>query len=137
MVRGHRHRGEPEAVEVDAGEGHGGEIGETDLGEAPARLEPAGGAHPAIDQTRAADPGDRDAEERGIGGEPVGQLRRASIQAQVGGHGSSRHDAPRLRARLTSIPARRFPNAVRISSARACARASLSTSANTVGPQEL
>ena len=126
MIGRDRHRREPEAAEVDARERHRGQAGETDLREPPTRLEAAWPPATPQSRTRAPPSAPSTATPRSAAsaGERIGQSRRAAVQAEVRDHGASRHDAPRLRARLT----RPTPDGRRTSPRSESARASAAVS---------
>ena len=124
MIGGDLHGGEPEAAQVDARERHRGQAGQTDLGQPPAGLEPAGRR-----RRRSRAPGRRRAS---VTATPRSAASAASASASRAARRfrprsrltePSRHEAPRFRAGLTSTHASRSPNAPRSPSARARAAA--------------
>ena len=111
VVRRHRHRGKPEAAEVHRREGDRAQPGQADLREPPTRLEAALRGDTAVEEARAPGQlGRRDAEERRVPGQRIGQARRAAVQTEVHAEGSFLRAPPggrRRRARSRRQVARR------------------------------
>ena len=84
MVRRDLNGREADAGQLHRGEGHGGETAQADLGQAPAGLEAALHADPAVEHASAVrQPRGADPEQAGVRLHGVGEGRRAPVQAGV------------------------------------------------------